>query len=78
MNCDIEAFKREHCEVIKVNPRDITYKIRFTHHGDELAWGKFIAVCYIEEKAGSFTLLSTHKSFGHNNEIKIDISRPGM
>ena len=77
VGCDIEAFKREHCSEVNVNPDEIIYKIRFIQYGDELRWGKFIGVCYIEERGGQFSLRSTHKSFGHNTEIKIDLIRPG-
>ena len=73
----IEVFKRAHCSEVKVNPDEITYKITFKQHGKELDGRKFNAVCYIEERAGSFTLLSTHKRHGHTTEIKIDVVRPG-
>ena len=56
-----------------VNPDKNTYKIRFKQYGEDLDKG----VCYIEERTGSFTLLSVHNSGGHANETKIDIVRPG-
>lgn len=74
--CNIEVFKQEHCEAT-MNPDEITYKIRFKLYGEDLDKGKFSGVCYVEERAGIFTLLSVHNSDGHTNEMKIDIIRPG-
>jgi hypothetical protein len=76
--CDVEAFKREHCEVI-INPQaDVTtYKIRFVQYGENLDGGEFCGICYIEEKAGSFTLLSVHNRNEEIIGVKTDIIRPG-
>lgn len=64
---------------MKINPDVIMYKIRFMQHGarEDLDGGKFCGVCYIEEKAGSFTLLGVHSSNKEINGMKIDIIRPG-
>ena len=77
-HCDIEALKQEHCEVI-VDPDVTTYKIRFTQYGEDLDayGGEFCGICYIEEKAGSFTLLSVHNGNDEIIGVKIDIIRPG-
>ena len=60
-----------------MNPDKNTYKIRFKQYGEDLDKGEFSGVCYVEERTGSFTLLSVHNSDGHTNETKIDIVRPG-
>ena len=62
-----------------MNPQaDVTtYKIRFEQYGEGLDQRKFHGVCYIEEKAGSFTLVSVHNSDKEINGMKIDIIRPG-
>ena len=60
-----------------MNPDVIMYKIRFIQNGEDLDRGKFCGVCYIEEKAGSFTLLDVHDSSKEINGMKIDIIRPG-
>ena len=60
-----------------MSPDVITYKIRFKQYGEDLDKGTFRGICYIEERAGSFTLLSVHNSYRHTSELKIDIVRPG-
>lgn len=59
---------------MKMIPDMITYKIRFTctQYGEDLG-----GVCYIEEKAGSFTLLGAHNSYEEIIGLKIDVIRPG-
>ena len=57
-----------------VNHDVTTYKIKFTQ---DLDGEKFCSVCYIEEKAGSFTLLGVHNSNDEIIGVKIDIIRPG-
>ena len=77
MDRDIDVFKQKYYEV-NMNPDEITYKINFVQHGKSLMGGNFNGVCYVHEKAGSFTLLSVHNNKGHTNEIKkSDIIRPG-
>ena len=58
-----------------MSPDVITHKIRFKQYGEDKR--TFRGICYIEERAGSFTLLSVHNSYGHTSELKIDIVRPG-
>lgn len=60
-----------------VNPNVTTYKIRFIQYGEDLDKGEFSGVCYIEERAGKFTLLGVHNGNERVNELKIDIIRPG-
>ena len=62
-----------------MNPDVTTYKIRFEQYGEglDLEGGKFRGICYIEEKAGSFTLVSVHNSDKEIKGMKIDIIRPG-
>ena len=64
---------------MKMIPDVITYKIRFicTQNGEDLGGGRFCGVCYIEEKAGSFTLLDAHNSREEIIGLKIDVIRPG-
>ena len=70
----IEALTKEKCDG-GATLDAVTVKVRFK---DEK---KNVGICYIEEKAGRFTLLSTHDG-RHNhyraNSFRIDMSRPGM
>ena len=75
----VEALTKEKCDIDGGAILDaVTVKVRFEAFKDER---KLTGICYIEEKEGRFTLLSTHGGRPHHygaNTFRIDMSRPGM
>ena len=69
---NIDALTKEKCDD-GATLDAVTVKVRFKTFKDER---KLAGICYIEEKAGHFTLLSTHH-YGAQT-FRIDMSRPGM